>query len=382
MIKLVDLTYYTHTDVMSPRQVIDRHTAALDFARFLKKRIDLLFVKHAPFEQFFNDSGVKYQFFRGRNKFWFIPLTTHRFLRYLKPDLILVQGLVFPLQVIALRMTMGRRCRIVIQHHGELPWRGLKKVFQQLACRMVNGFVFTAKANADSWIQKGIIPANAQIFEILEASTDIVKRDKQQSRTQLRLQRGLIFLWVGRLNANKDPLTVLSAFEKYLLINPEAHLYFIYQADDMLEQIRAMLAADDYLRQAVTLVGKVPHNELNKWYSAADVYLSASHKEGSGYALLVAMACGCIPGVTAIPSFQKITGDGKFGRLYPPGDSGALLQSFVGLEGIDMAKYSAEVTAHFTQKLSYQCIADDIVKLCTELMPNKLNTPDAISAGV
>ena len=55
-------------------------------------------------------------------------------------------------------------------------------------------------------------------------------------------------------------------------------------------------------------LGRLPHERLAAYYSAADIFVSGSHREGSGYALIEAMACGAIPCVTDIPSFRAITG--------------------------------------------------------------------------
>ena len=74
----------------------------------------------------------------------------------------------------------------------------------------------------------------------------------------------------------------------------------------------------------VTLVGRVDRDELPNYYGAADVFVSGSHYEGSGYALIEAMSAGVVPVVTDIPSFRAIAGDtaramdaGRRGRLRP-----------------------------------------------------------------
>jgi hypothetical protein len=64
---------------------------------------------------------------------------------------------------------------------------------------------------------------------------------KQEEKMQARLKTGMVgdpcFLWVGRLNSNKDPLTVLAAFEKYLQVNNHARLYMIYQQNDLEKEV-------------------------------------------------------------------------------------------------------------------------------------------------
>ncbi|HEX3386522.1 MAG TPA: glycosyltransferase, partial [Mucilaginibacter sp.] len=80
-------------------------------------------------------------------------------------------------------------------------------------------------------------------------------------------------------------------------------------------------------RESITLVGELPHDELQYWFNSADFTLSASHYEGSGTAVCEAMSCGCVPIVTDIPSFRMITDNGRCGLLYEPGNEHALLDA-------------------------------------------------------
>ncbi|WP_183564847.1 glycosyltransferase family 4 protein [Mucilaginibacter sp. SP1R1] len=368
MIKLVDLTFYAHLDYTWPEQVIENHAPALAFAPHLKNKLDFSFVKHAAFEQQINVDGIPYFFFKGRNRFWSVSFKTYQFIRKLKPDIVLVQGLVFPLQVLLLRLLCGNNFKIVIQHHGELPFHGLKGLIQKLACKLLSAVIFTAAGNALIWKKRTIIKTDTPIFELLEASTDFKKQDKQISRQRTGITGTTVFLWVGRLNANKDPLTVLSGFNKYLAVNPQAKLYMIYQTEDMLREVVQMFASSPTLSNAVVLIGKVAYADLPYWYSAADFYISGSHKEGSGYALMEAMACGCIPVATTIPPYKKITGDGKCGFLYPAGNALTLAALLSTIDGLNRKKLADDTLNYFQQNLSFKNIADDLVTICNKLM--------------
>jgi glycosyltransferase involved in cell wall biosynthesis len=368
LIKLVDLTYYAHLHYNHSHQVTENHAPALAFAPYLKNKLDLYFVKHAAFEEHNVIDGIPYHFFKGRNRFWSVTLKTHLYIRKLKPDIVLVQGLVFPLQVLFLRLFCGKGFKIVIQHHGELPFSGIKGWLQKLFCRLVDAYIFTAAGNALIWKKRNIIKPDASIFELLEASTEFKKQDKLESKQRTGIAGTTNFLWVGRLNANKDPLTVLTGFEQYLSINTGAKLYMIYQTDDLLNEVINKFASNQLLADAVTLVGKIPNHELPYWYSAADFYISGSHKEGSGYALLEAMACGCIPVVTNIPSYQKITRNGKVGFLYPSGNSAALTTLLSTINNLNREELSAATLNHFNQNLTFKNIADDLFDICSYLM--------------
>src|SRR5947209_5988052 len=193
MIKLIDLTYFNHDNVHKPEWVLQKHAPAIGFARYLKNRITL--VKHFDHECSINDNNIEFIFFKRSNRFWNIPWKTHRYIRSQKPDVVLVQGLVFPLQTIVLRLSIGAKPKILIQHHGEQPFSGGKKWFQKLACRVCDGFLFTARGNADIWIEKKIIRRDQPCYEVLEASSFFQRRKEERKTNQEP-----IFLWVGRLD--------------------------------------------------------------------------------------------------------------------------------------------------------------------------------------
>jgi glycosyltransferase involved in cell wall biosynthesis len=122
------------------------------------------------------------------------------------------------------------------------------------------------------------------------------------------------------------------------------------------------------LKNYVTLVGKVNNDELAYWYSAADFYISASHNEGSGYALIECMACGCIPIVTGIPPFIAITDTARLGLFFNVGDHGSLTEALVESENIDSIKMSEDILHYFSSHLSFKAIAEDIYNVCKTLM--------------
>ena len=142
----------------------------------------------------------------------------------------------------------------------------------------------------------------------------------------------------------------------------------IYQTDELIEDIKQIVKDAGMLDKSVFLVGKVPHDELPFWFSAADYYLSGSYREGSGYALLEAMACGCIPIVTNIPSFRKITGYGKYSYLYESGNALQLFQIMEDLPHNPDQSFSDSIVNYSKTALSFSAIASDLSQICQDLM--------------
>jgi glycosyltransferase involved in cell wall biosynthesis len=366
LLKFIDTSFF-YSNTTDLAAILQQHEPALEYANFLKKYASVEIIKHLDNERTEIINGVTYSSFRSKNIFWHIPFKTIRHIKKQSPDVVLVQGLIFPLQLIFLKWQLKKQIIILVQHHGEKPGKGIKKWLQQKADRFVNGYLFTSIENATPWIESGIIKNKSSCFELLEASTQFKKQDKSITQQQLQFSGNYNFLWVGRLNAGKDPLTVIKAFEIFCANEPEARLYMIYHTEELLSSIKKIIDTNILLQHKIVLVGKVSHTELERWYNAADFFISGSHFEGSGYALLEAMACGCIPVVTNIPSFNKITANGDFGFLYPAGDSVALVKTLNTLITIDRDKMSAAIANYFQLQLSFKSIADELFLICKKL---------------
>jgi len=342
----------------------------MEYISYLPKNLEVIVVEHINYEGHVVKDNIHFSFFKSRNKFFHIPFKTLRYIRNQEPDVVIVQGCIFPFKLLVLKLLLQRDCAVIVQHHGERPFNGLKRVFQQVADLFVDAYMFTTLGNSNAWIDKKVIKNKDKIFEVLEGSSYFKKQDKQASRAKLEIEGKDVFLWVGRLAVEKDPLTVLGGFEKYLHYNPEAKLYMIYQAETLLPEVQAKINNSSFLQKGVHLVGKIPHPQLESWYSAADFFILGSHREGSGFALIESMACGCIPVVTAIPSFKTITVDGDFGFLYKVENEDSLLMALIKAGETDKDLMSGKVLEHFHKNMSFSTIANKIFDVIT-LLKNK-----------
>ena len=368
MIKVVDVVYYCHKEYDQPQQVLDKHSPSIGFVELIKDRINYALVRHLNYEGKKTVNGVLYAFFKRNNAAWQIPIRTHNYIRSLKPDLVIIHGFIFPLQVIALRMSLGKKCVLVLQHHGDKPADSVRKIFQRIADRFVSAYLFTSAEIAKPWLDHRIIRNRNKIFELLEASAFVEKKDKPACKQKLGLTGRSNFLWVARLNENKDPATVLKAFAKYVSVNRAAKLFMIYQEDQLLATVKKIISNNDHLHTNVHLVGKLAQTELTDWYNAADFYISGSHNEAAGYALLEAMSVGCIPVVTSIPAFKKILGNGQVGFMFQPADVNGLENLLHDLGTIDVDQHAAAVEKYFHENQGFKNIADGMFEICNKLI--------------
>lgn len=314
--------------------------------------------------------GIHYQFVADKKLPWLStkdapPEFLHAIAAH-QPDIVHVNGLIFPGLVAGIRATVGARTAIVAQHHGgEFPIRGSGIIgyWQRRAWRRgleaADAISFTAAEQAEPWRSAGVL-GRQRVLEIVEAGTTLRAVNRERARTAVGAGGETIILWVGRLTTNKDPLAVLDGLEQALPMLPNARLIMVFGDDTLLASVEARVRGSEILARAVSLAGRVAHDELPNFYGAADVFVSGSHTEGSGDALIEAMAAGLAPVVTDIPSFRAIAGE--CGGRWAPGEAPQLARALVALLRDDLDAQKQKARARFDAILSWPAIASRTVR--------------------
>ena len=273
-----------------------------------------------------------------------------------RPDVIHWQGLLFPVQ---LRACAARfpGVPIVAQDHGSaVPRRGWRRWLHGWGFAPLAGVMFTAAEQAAAFKAAGVLRQDLPVFEVVEASSPFLPGDRATARATTGLGGDPCLLWVGNLDANKDPLTVLDAVSRAAPHFPGLQLSMCYRFAPLLAQVRERIARDPDLAGRVRLLGEVAYPEIEQHFRAADFLVQASHKEGSGYAVIEALACGTTPLVTDIPSFRAITGQGARGALVPTDDPGEFARAIRDWAGRDRAELRRAAREHFDKTLSLDVI--------------------------
>jgi glycosyltransferase involved in cell wall biosynthesis len=358
--RIVFLSYNYSPDIRSPQEWLERIKYYVGWSEILAKKHTIIRIDQINFEGNFYHLGIQYHFVRSPKKRNYFPRKLHHFVKALRPDLVVVSSFLFPLQVIQLRNCLGKKIKITVQHHAEQPFKGLKKYIQRYASQKTDAFLFTSYEIGAEWVKNKSLVSEKKIFQLMEVSSSFYPVSKEAARKITQIDGSPSFLWVGRLNPNKDPLTAVRAFLLYAELQPNAKLHMIYHTEELLESIQKLLS-QNLKNNSVSLIGKIAHNEMVFWFNSADFYLSASHHEGSGTALCEAMSCGCIPIVSDIPSFRMISGNSGF--LYEPGSVGALLTVLKQSQQINLYEKKKMAIDHFKAKLSFDAIADQFEQL-------------------
>jgi glycosyltransferase involved in cell wall biosynthesis len=281
-------------------------------------------------------------------------------------DVIHVNGLIFPQLVARIRTAVGPRAVIVVQHHGgEFPIRGDGLVGWWRRRRWrdglsgADGASFTAREQAEPWRAAGVL-TNQRIVELVESGTTLRRVERSRARTAIGISGDPLVLWVGRLTTNKDPLTVLDGLEQALPELPNARVAMLFGDDTLIEVVDDRVRSSPALREQVTLAGRISRDEIPNYYGAADIFISGSHAEGSGYALVESMAAGVVPVVTDIPSHRAIAGDA--GARWPAGDAEACARALLQVSGATLAEQKSRVLERYHAVLRWEAIASQTIR--------------------
>lgn len=348
------INFFSTPQIKDPREKLERFKGSYDFLFLLESHFEVVVIDHIGITASYQEKGVRFEYLkRTHNRKGWYPFKTFMKIRKLNPDVLYIQGLGYPHFLVMLLRFLKRKPKVIVQDHAnslpKMRWHGLFKK----ADAFVSHYIFTSRHLADAWISSGLISSGDKIIEGVEGSTQFTAIDPTAEP--------LTFLWVGRLDANKDPLTILHAFAKLITSQPQARLSMFYREDPLLEEVKTCIQ-ELQLSDHVSLKGQLPYEQLEAQYRSHRYFLLGSHKEGGPYSLIESMACGCVPIVTNIEVFQAMTDGGRLGAMFTPGsvdELGAILQE---LDVQDYKGQRAAVLEYFQAKLSHQAIANRLLQ--------------------
>jgi glycosyltransferase involved in cell wall biosynthesis len=322
-VRVTQLNLHTAPAGVSPAELFVRWPSLADIPEAVAEggaRVTVLQAAHD--EARFSRHGVDYHFFPVGGL-----ATAHararrvvELLRTGVPDVLHIHSLACAEEAYVIAQVMPSLPLVLQDHADRVPawWR---RPAWRRWLRSVDAVAFTAPSLAQRFDVAGLFPPTMRVFAIPESSCRFTPGSREIAREAAGASGAPLVVWVGHLNENKDPITVLEGFARLAARVPAARLCLLFGNAPLRESVQARIDGDDLLRDRVSLVGPVPHAAVETWMRAADIYVSGSHAESCGFALLEALACGTAPVVTDIPSFRELTGNGAVGRLYPVADA-------------------------------------------------------------
>ncbi|MCB1045533.1 MAG: glycosyltransferase family 4 protein [Acidobacteria bacterium] len=271
-----------------------------------------------------------------------IPKSLHRSVLESQPDVIWMQSLNYPRALAHLARDHGR---LFAQHHGERPLRGMGRWIQKLAFNRAAGFLFCGAQNGAEWMEAHLV-TRSQIHEVHEGSTlfQLVAPEQKEHKT---------IAWIGHLNPNKDPLFVLNGLEPFLTEDPRLRLVMAFGQAPLMPKVQEWISHHPNIAKQIDLLGSIPPDHVEQFLNRARYFVSASHRESTGYALCEAIACGATPIVTDIPSHRYLVQECGF--LYKPGDIDMFRDALSC--ALNQPIQPPLLRQHFEAHLSYPAIA-------------------------
>lgn len=176
------------------------------------------------------------------------------------------------------------------------------KVYDYLLQREATELVACSKSagnsrfgNKDFQVLKNVIDTDRFVYRL---------EDRRYIREKLHIEKKVVVGVVGRFAAQKNPEFLLECFAEYNKLNKESVLLWI--GDGELKEKIQDRAKNMGLKGACLFVGR--KNNIEKWYSAMDLFLLPSKFEGMGIVFLEAQCTGlpCF-GSTNVPIETEVT---------------------------------------------------------------------------
>ena len=222
-------------------------------------------------------------------------------------------------------------------------------LIEKLLANWTDVLITVSNLNKKKIIDLGISKKD-KIYNIY-SGIDLKIFDRKNDRSfkkELKLGDNEILIGaVGRLSGQKDPITLIRAFNLVSKKFPDAHLVFV--GDGPLRNKITKMIKKLKLTSKVHLIGNVH----NTWpvYHSLDLFVMSSIYEGLGRSITEALSCGVPVVCTAVEGVPEIIKNGETGFLAEPRDIEGLANSIIySLQNLSVAKKIALEGRKFVHK--------------------------------
>lgn len=210
-----------------------------------------------------------------------------------------------------------------------IPNYRLPRAMIRWTAAQAQGSIGVCRALVDVLADLGAEPGR---LHVMRNGVDLERfrpRPQADVRAALGWQGGPLVASVGHLIERKGHHLVIEAMAELRRHHPGARLAIIGDGEERgaLQALTRRLGLEDVVR----FVGAVPQTQLPDWYSAADMLVLASSREGWANVLLEAMACGTPVVATSVWGTPEVVDRPAAGRLVAERSAGALARAMVDL---------------------------------------------------
>ncbi len=246
---------------------------------------------------------------------------------------------------------------ILLQDHANRPPRWWRRSAWKRCARTIAGIAFCHAATGPPLHRGRRACAAAPRCTRFPSPPADSCRPTGRRRVGMPASRAIrSLLWVGHLDGNKDPLTVLDGIAAAAARAARHAAVVLFRQG----ATAAPGPATNCFGSASGRAGSPPGAGApcaDRAVDAGGGFIHFRQPSGvDGYALIEALACGLPPLVTDIPSFRALTGDGAVGQLWRPGDAPSLCSALLRMTARATPADRAAVRAHFERELSFEAL--------------------------
>jgi glycosyltransferase involved in cell wall biosynthesis len=185
-------------------------------------------------------------------------------------------------------------------------------------------------------------------------------------RAELGVEGQPLLLSVGHLIERKGHHIAIEALSRLAQQRPGARLVIIGEGEERsaLQALAQRLGVADKVR----LTGALPNTELLKWYSAADLLLLCSSREGWANVLLESMACGTPVVATDIWGTPEVVAAPEAGRLVAERTGERFADA---IEALLMAGMDRTATRRYAEGFSWQATTEGQLRLFQRILETR-----------
>jgi glycosyltransferase involved in cell wall biosynthesis len=289
-------------------------------------------------------------------EFWSDAETFRVALSKIAPDVVHVNGLDSGTLTVGLRRLLSSRTSLVVQDHGgfdPLAVSFLRRRRIRSGLKVADVLMVASERQIDTFALSGLVPPGVAIRDCMEGSSMLHMGRPAVARPPHPLPLGI--LWVGRLTANKDPLTVVRGVALFARRCPNLHLTMV-GSGELEADVRSEIDRTPELCGRVQMTGALSQSALAPIYESSDLFVLGSRREGSGYAVLEALAFGVIPVVTDIAPFVTMTDGGRLGANWRAGDPQSLRDALMRAASVPLDDSRRACRQFFDGRFSWQAI--------------------------
>jgi glycosyltransferase involved in cell wall biosynthesis len=263
---------------------------------------------------------------------------------------------------------------VILSHGHDIPWFSPKQMFlwhllfYRSIRNLMQGSSFNIlltdqlKAKADTFVgrkyaeKNKVIPNGVLPYKLREGfySTDKI----------------IQALFVGRLVDQKDPLTVVRAFQKVQGTVP-IHLKII--GDGALKQETEDYIARNQLKN-IEVLGKISQSRVMEEYTKAHLLIAPSREEAMSMSVLEAASCGIFIIATKVSGNRDVILENVNGYFVSYGDADEIedrIVEFYKVKFLGNYKYPAFLNEYMQRNYSWGNTADKYLRLFEKMMDGK-----------